>query len=129
MALDEPLKRVPTLRGIAAVGGLLLLTLFGAATPSSPADSATPSGQVLIPNFAFDPPALPVLLRLIHASAATRKNSRYPGLRREGRGRGHRAGPIVLVDAGDFGSGLSAVACLLPTNHQTRRDSVWRPQR
>ena len=60
MALDESLKRVPTLRGIAAVGGLLLLTLFGAATPSSPADSATPPGQVHISNFTFDPPSLTV---------------------------------------------------------------------
>ena len=60
MALDGTLKRVPTLRGIAAVGGLLLLTLFGAATPSSPADSATPPGQVRISNFAFDPPTLMV---------------------------------------------------------------------
>jgi plastocyanin len=60
MALDKTLKRVPTLRGIAAVGGLLLLTLFGAATPSSPADPAAPPGQVLISNYAFDPPTLTV---------------------------------------------------------------------
>ena len=55
MALDETLKRVPTLRGIAAVGGLLLLTLFGAAGPSGGAESAAPLGQVRISNFAFDP--------------------------------------------------------------------------
>ena len=80
MTLDQTLKRVPTLRGTAVVGVLLLLTLFGTAAPPNHADSAPPLGQVRIPNFAFDRPRLPVLLRLIHTSAATRKNRRYRGL-------------------------------------------------
>jgi plastocyanin len=60
MALHRTLKRVPLLRGIAAVGGLLLLTFLGTAAPSSSADSAAPPGQVLISNYAFDPPTLTV---------------------------------------------------------------------
>jgi len=60
MALNQTLKRVPTLRGIALVGSLLLLTVFGGAGSSRSADSAATPAQVSISNFAFDPPTLTV---------------------------------------------------------------------
>ena len=62
MALDQTLKRAPTLRGTAVVGVLLLLTflaLLGVQTAARAAESAPPA-QVRISNFAFDPPSLTV---------------------------------------------------------------------
>lgn len=55
MALHGALKRVPTLRGVAAVGCLLLLAFFAATGVSGRAESATPPVQVRVSLFGFTP--------------------------------------------------------------------------
>jgi len=55
VALHGALKRVPTLRGVAAAWGLLLLALFAATGVSAWAESATPPVQVRVSLFGFTP--------------------------------------------------------------------------
>ena len=55
MALHRSVKRVPTLRGVAAVGGILFLALFAAVGVSGRAESATPPVQVHVSLFGFTP--------------------------------------------------------------------------
>ena len=60
MALHETERRVPPFRGIAAVGGLLLLLLLGSVATASGAEPVAPSDPVRISNVTFDPPTLVV---------------------------------------------------------------------
>jgi plastocyanin len=53
-------KRVTYLRDLAAVGGLLVLMVLAAVAVSGRAESAVPPVQVLVSNFAFDPPTLTI---------------------------------------------------------------------
>jgi len=62
VALHRTLKRVPTLRGVAAVGGILLLAFFATVGVSGRAESATPPVQVRVSLFGFTPST-----RTVHA--------------------------------------------------------------
>jgi plastocyanin len=55
VAQHGALKRLPTLRRVAAAGGLLLLAFFAATGVSGRAESATPPVQVRVSLFGFTP--------------------------------------------------------------------------